>query len=203
MTNEHLDPSRSETDAASTTMTTTEVNRTAAENGVSRRTVLRLGAAGATGVALGAAGGFGTPYLSQRGLLSADGAFAATSTALGDLLFYTEVFPTSPLILSPFTDKLPIPKALAPVQNGEYAGWAKPPGPGIGQQNSMRQRAPPDLVERTGLPRPDRLQDRPARAPALLHHLEGAADQLARHSRPCPSTSPARRSPPAPSGRCR
>ena len=42
---------------------------------------------------------FGAPYLAQKGLLSTDGAFAATATALGDLLFYKEEFPTSPLIL--------------------------------------------------------------------------------------------------------
>jgi hypothetical protein len=47
--------------------------------------------------------------MAQRGLLSADGAFAATSTALGDVLFYIEKFPTSPLIISPFSDPLPIP----------------------------------------------------------------------------------------------
>jgi len=74
--------------------------------GVSRRTILRLGAVGGAGVALVTAQGIGLPFLSQKGLLSADGAFAATSTALGDNLFYVEVFPTSPLILSPFTDEL-------------------------------------------------------------------------------------------------
>ncbi|NMM25546.1 MAG: multicopper oxidase domain-containing protein, partial [Phycicoccus sp.] len=42
-----------------------------------------------------------------------------------------------PLILSPFTDSLPIPKALAPVPKSEYSSWAKPPGYGQGQQNSM------------------------------------------------------------------
>ena len=108
-----------------------------AEAGVSRRTILRLGAIGGAGVAMVTAQGIGVPFLSQRGLLSADGAFAATSTALGDNLFYVEAFPTSPLILSPFTDQLPIPKALAPVPKSEYSSWAKPPGPGQGQQNSM------------------------------------------------------------------
>ena len=66
---------------------------------VSRRTVLRLGAAGGAGAALVAAQGLGVPFLAQRGLLTADGAFAATSAALGDTLFYIEKFPTSPLIL--------------------------------------------------------------------------------------------------------
>jgi FtsP/CotA-like multicopper oxidase with cupredoxin domain len=107
------------------------------EDGVSRRTILRLGAAGATGLAATAAGGFGAPYLQQRGLLSADGAFAATSTALGDLLFYTEVFPISPLILKPFVDAMPIPMALRPVKSDEMERWIKKPGPGVDQQNSM------------------------------------------------------------------
>src|SRR3954468_965630 len=75
---------------------------TAKNGGISRRTLLRLGAAGGAGAALVAAQGWGAPFLAQRGLLSADGAFAASSTALGDLLFYTEAFPTSPLIIEPF-----------------------------------------------------------------------------------------------------
>ncbi len=47
-----------------------------------------------------------------------------------------EVFPTSPLILSPFTDPLPIPRALAPVPKAVVDTWAKPPGPGVGAQDS-------------------------------------------------------------------
>jgi hypothetical protein len=49
---------------------------------------------------------------------------------------YLEDFPTSPLILNPFTDPLPIPKALAPVPLSEYSAWANPPGSGAGQQDS-------------------------------------------------------------------
>ena len=104
--------------------------------GVSRRMILRVGAVGAAGAALFSARAAFQPYLAQRGLLSPDGAFAATSTALADVL-YLEAFPTSPLILSPFSDMLPIPKALAPIPKSVYGGWAKPPGPGNGQQNSM------------------------------------------------------------------
>ena len=48
----------------------------------------------------------------------------------------TVVFPTSPLILSPFTDPLPIPRALAPVPKAVVDTWAKPPGPGVGAQDS-------------------------------------------------------------------
>jgi FtsP/CotA-like multicopper oxidase with cupredoxin domain len=105
--------------------------------GVSRRSILRWGAVGGLGAGVAAAQGLGVPILRSRGLLSADGAFAATSTVLADMLFYTEVFPTSPLIVSPFNDELPVPKALAPVPASEYTNWARPPGPGIGQQNSL------------------------------------------------------------------
>src|SRR4051812_2611519 len=104
--------------------------------GMQRRTLLRLGAAGGLGAALVAARGFGGPVLAQQGLLSPDGAFAASSTTLGDLLFYIENFPTSPLILSPFTDLLTIPNALSPVPKSTYSYWARPPGPGLGQQSS-------------------------------------------------------------------
>jgi FtsP/CotA-like multicopper oxidase with cupredoxin domain len=103
--------------------------------GVARRTILRVGAVGGAGVALVGAYRFGS---AQKGGLSADGTFAATSTAIGDTLFYIENFPTSPLILTPFTDPLPVPKALAPIPKSVYSGWAEPPGPGIGQQNSLR-----------------------------------------------------------------
>ena len=71
-------------------------------SGLGRRTLLRLGAAGGAAAALAAAQTWAGPLLAQRGLLSADGAFAATSTALSDGLFYIEKFPTSPLIISPF-----------------------------------------------------------------------------------------------------
>jgi FtsP/CotA-like multicopper oxidase with cupredoxin domain len=101
--------------------------------GLSRRNLLRLGAAGGAGVALVAAQGVGRPFLSQKGLLSPDGAFAATSTALGDKLFYIEAFPTSPLILSPFIDFLNVPKAKSPVSTP----LSPAPGRGVGQQNGV------------------------------------------------------------------
>jgi FtsP/CotA-like multicopper oxidase with cupredoxin domain len=107
------------------------------EGGVSRRAILRWGAITGLGAGVAAVQGVGVPKLHQRGLLSPDGAFGATSTALGDLLFYTEVFPTSPLILNPFSDELPIPPAAKPVPASEYTNWARPPGPGPGQQNSL------------------------------------------------------------------
>jgi FtsP/CotA-like multicopper oxidase with cupredoxin domain len=123
-------------------------------DGVTRRVVLRLGAVGAAGAAVTAAGSLGAPYLARQGLLSADGAFAATATALGDLLFYVEEFPTSPLILSPFKDPLPIPKALAPVPASTVSAWPLPPGPGPGQQNSLRNEQHQIWPDRIGFPDP-------------------------------------------------
>ncbi|MBO1269896.1 multicopper oxidase family protein [Arthrobacter cavernae] len=122
--------------------------------GVSRRTLLRWGAVGGAGAALVAAQGWGGPFLAQRGLLSADGAFAATSTSLGDLLFYIETFPTSPLIISPFKDRLPVPKALAPVSKSEFSNWKQPPGPGVGQQNSMQNERHQIWPSQIGYPDP-------------------------------------------------
>jgi FtsP/CotA-like multicopper oxidase with cupredoxin domain len=123
--------------------------------------MLRLGAVGGVGAALVAAQGVGGPLLAQKGLLSADGAFAATSTALGDLLFYIEAFPTSPLIISPFSDPLPVPKALAPVPQSVYSAWPNPPGPGVGQQNSLgnqqHQIWPSQIPAAAGGPSPDPL----------------------------------------------
>ena len=111
------------------------VNVDSARTGVSRRMVLRLGAAGAVGMGFTAARNFGLPYLSDKGWLSPDGAFAATSAALGDVL-YTEVFPTSPLILTPFRDRLTVPRALAPEPQSAFTTWSSTPGPGLGQQDS-------------------------------------------------------------------
>ncbi len=104
--------------------------------GVSRRMMLRLGAAGTTAVGLAAARTVVEPSLARRGLLSADGVFGAASIAWADKI-YTEVFPTSPLVLSPFNDELVVPRALAPVPESEWTAWPNPPGPGSGQQNSL------------------------------------------------------------------
>jgi hypothetical protein len=120
-------------------------------DGVSRRALIRVGAAGALGVGLTGLGGFGVPYLSNKGWLSADGAFAAVSTALSDKL-YIEDFPTSPLILTPFRDPLNIPKALRPTT--VYKSWAEPPGPGRGQQNSLRNQRHQLWPRQIGYPDP-------------------------------------------------
>ncbi len=103
---------------------------------LSRRTLLRLGALSATGVALASANATLAPYLAPRGLMSPDGIFAAAGTVITDLV-YLENFPTSPLILEPFKDELVVPKAARPEDSSTYSSWAKPPGPGYGQQNSL------------------------------------------------------------------
>jgi len=57
-----------------------------------------------------------------------------------DAAIYTEVYPTSPFILNPFTDPLPIPAPLAPSDPTTWrdpaTGKLQPPGPGAGQQDS-------------------------------------------------------------------
>ncbi|MBD1542574.1 multicopper oxidase domain-containing protein [Arthrobacter sp. IA7] len=126
----------------------------ATSNGLGRRALLRLGAAGGAGAALAAAQTWAGPMLAQRGLLSPDGAFGATSTALSDELFYIEKYPTSPLILWPFSDPLPIPKALASVPKSVYSAWQNPPGPGPGQQNSLRNEQHQLWPNRIGYPDP-------------------------------------------------
>jgi FtsP/CotA-like multicopper oxidase with cupredoxin domain len=123
------------------------------EGGVSRRMLLRLGAAGAVGAGLTGARGLGLPYLADKGWLSADGAFAAVSTALGDVL-YTEVFPTSPLILTPFRDPLPIPKALRPTAKAAFTSWADTPGPAFGQQSSLHNERHQKWPNKVGYPDP-------------------------------------------------
>ncbi|MFC9350330.1 multicopper oxidase family protein [Arthrobacter sp. NPDC057013] len=122
--------------------------------GLRRRALIRLGAAGGAGAALAAAHTWASPLLARRGLLSPDGAFAATSTALSDELFYIEKYPTSPLIISPFSDPLPIPKALAPVPKSVVDTWNNPPGPGPGQQNSLRNEQHQLWPSRIGFPDP-------------------------------------------------
>ena len=105
------------------------------DDAIARRTFLKLGAAGTAAIALGTAGSIVVPELRRRGLDSPNGLFDAASIAWADSL-YKEAFPTSPLILSPFTDPLTVLRALAPTQYSDYSSWGSPPGPGLGQQNS-------------------------------------------------------------------
>jgi len=65
------------------------------------------------------------------------GVFALTSWGLavprglagGSGNIYLEAFPTSPLILSPFNESMPIPRALRPVPKSVVDTWPNPPGP--------------------------------------------------------------------------
>jgi FtsP/CotA-like multicopper oxidase with cupredoxin domain len=85
---------------------------------IRRRQLLKAGAAGAGFLAMGGAGLFSAGPMAQRLL----GVAAAAQT-------YIEVFPTSPLILNPFTDPLPIPNAARPVPNGLKSDyWNALPG---------------------------------------------------------------------------
>ena len=118
----------------STTLDSTTVE--APRRGFSRRSMLRASAVGGAALGLGAAKVVAEPNLEARGLLTPDGVLGAASIAWSDLV-YTEAFPTSPLILEPFKDELPVLKALRPEPYSEYTSWDQPPGPGMGQQNSI------------------------------------------------------------------
>ena len=97
---------------------------------IPRRALLRAGAIGAGAVGLTAAKTLIAPNLAGRGLWSPDGVFGAASIAWADNI-YTEAFPISPLILTPFTDPLVIPPALQPE---DASTWDIKPS--AGRQNS-------------------------------------------------------------------
>ncbi|HEX5120717.1 MAG TPA: multicopper oxidase domain-containing protein [Pseudonocardiaceae bacterium] len=122
-------------------------------SGMSRRLVLRVGAAGAAAVAAGVGKTFVMPSMARQGFKGADGVLDAASVSLSDSL-YTEVFPTSPLILNPFTDELLVPKAMRPTAPADVAALPEPPGPGIGQQNSLRNETHQLWTSDLGLPDP-------------------------------------------------
>jgi FtsP/CotA-like multicopper oxidase with cupredoxin domain len=92
-------------------------------SGFSRRMLLRAGAIGATAVGLGAGKSLLAPNLAGRGLWTPDGVFGAASIAWADNI-YTEVFPTSPLILSPFREPLAPKLAERPA---DVLTWAVKP----------------------------------------------------------------------------
>jgi FtsP/CotA-like multicopper oxidase with cupredoxin domain len=92
--------------------------------------LLRAGAIGATAVGLQAGASLLAPNLAGRGLWSPDGVFGAASIAWADAI-YTEVFPTSPLIVNPFSEPLKPKLAERPA---DTSGWAVKPNKD--QQNS-------------------------------------------------------------------
>src|SRR4051812_44400690 len=64
-------------------------------------------------------------------VLTASGLAVSSSSGSGGGNIYIEAFPTSPLILSPFNEALPIPTAAPPVPKSAVDTWASPPGPDI------------------------------------------------------------------------
>ena len=108
---------------------------------VARREFLRLGAIGGAAVAAGAVATTWMPDLRQRGLLTKDGVFHAGSIAFADSL-YDEEFPISPP-LDPHSVRRPAADPAVEAATGrdapaEVAALPLPPGPGVGQQNSLR-----------------------------------------------------------------
>jgi FtsP/CotA-like multicopper oxidase with cupredoxin domain len=95
---------------------------------LSRRDMLKLGAATGAAAAVGVVAGRPTPAL------AAGGNQAATGSCTG--LQAIEAFPTSPLILQPFKDLMPVPKAASPIDPAVVATWSSPPDPGVGRQDS-------------------------------------------------------------------
>jgi FtsP/CotA-like multicopper oxidase with cupredoxin domain len=61
--------------------------------------------------------------------LTASGLAVSTGFGSGGGNIFIEAFPTSPLILSPFNEALPIPRAAVPVAKSVVDGWESPPGP--------------------------------------------------------------------------
>lgn len=103
----------------------------------SRRDFLKLGLAGSTAAAVA-----GSRLLN------------AISSAKAGTVSYTEVFPTSPLILNPFNDELPVPKAMAPTPKSTVDTWQSKPGSGYGQQNSIGNDAHQIWPNKIGYPEP-------------------------------------------------
>src|SRR4051812_2291300 len=101
--------------------------------GLRRRDLLKLGGAVLGGFAIGLRSA--AAFAEMRSVCAAPDASAILQgPCAGDGAI--EAFPTSPLILSPFTDPLPIPVPLAPVPRSAVDTWSQPPGQGVGRQAS-------------------------------------------------------------------
>ncbi len=92
-----------------------------------RRDVLKLGAATGAAAAVAAVAVSPVTAGADGGSTSSGG----TCTGLSAI----EAFPTSPLILNPFTDPLVVPKAASPCTDADVSSWANQPGYGTGQQD--------------------------------------------------------------------
>ncbi|BDG06105.1 multicopper oxidase family protein [Anaeromyxobacter oryzae] len=99
-----------------------EVERTQ-QPGLTRRDLLKITAASGAATAVAAVAG---PAL-------ADGGTTSGGTCTG--LTAIEAFPTSPLILQPFTDPLPVPLAARPIDPATLATWSNKPSGAPGAQD--------------------------------------------------------------------
>jgi len=112
-----------------------------------RRDLLKWGgslvSASAAGFSLGA------PRASAQDLFQLPANYLCAGTG------YIEVHPTSPVILNPFTQILPIPVPLQPVSLTEMMAAGHPaPGPGLGQQDSNADTKHQLWPSQLGLPDP-------------------------------------------------
>ena len=82
-----------------------------------------------------------------------DGSVRGASIAFADSL-YDRGLPDAPLILNPFSDPLLIPPAAKPLTPAEVAALPLPPGPGVGQQNSLRNETHQLWTDAIGFPDP-------------------------------------------------
>jgi FtsP/CotA-like multicopper oxidase with cupredoxin domain len=132
---------------------------------ISRRDVLKVGAAA------GAAGVVGKAYgavCADTVPIGIDEAYPGGGTgtvANTGCPIDADLFPTSPFITTPFVDALPVPQAMAPGYrrpdgtlapagapdawtvrqlNGVFGNFQSPPGPGLGQQDSIGDRPVPN-----------------------------------------------------------
>jgi len=98
--------------------------------GMSRRDMLKITALSGAATAVAAVA---SPALA-KGKGGGGGGTPPPTTCTG--LTAIEVYPTSPLILNPFTDPLPVPLAARPIPAATVATWASQPGGGAGKQDS-------------------------------------------------------------------
>jgi FtsP/CotA-like multicopper oxidase with cupredoxin domain len=94
---------------------------------LTRRQLLK--GAAASGAALAVAS-VATPARADRGRRRRSVSGACSG------LFPNEAYPLSPLVLRPFSEAMPIPRAARPVAPSVVAGWVNQPGPGVGRQDS-------------------------------------------------------------------
>jgi FtsP/CotA-like multicopper oxidase with cupredoxin domain len=95
---------------------------------LTRRDLLKIGAA------TGAATALGGLALAPGHAEAASGSGSGSGVCTG--LQAIEAYPTSPLILEPFRDPLPVLKSSSPIPYSEVATWRRPVGYGPGEQDT-------------------------------------------------------------------